>query len=531
VNQYKGLLAVVALAAIALLLAGVSSGFQGVEGWLSFLAALLVGAGLLWGGWRALRGEAPRWLAWLTLGAALLRLGAGVLWYTALPVAGYGSPAERQGYIMADAYERDRSAWDLARSDKPLWKAFAGGYRKADQYGGLLFLSALIYRYLGGESHQPLLMVIFTAAFSALAIPFTWAFTRRAWGDHAARLAAWGLALYPEAVLLGSSQMREAFMITLTSVAFYGLLLFWQEHSWRGALWLSGALGLMLPFSPPGTALALVALVIQAMAMSEGVSQPRLARRRGFWMALGGLALLIALGLWLTWRQYAPPGTTSPLGVLEFWVRKSAGYQAYLSQRASGWVQKIFDSTPEWTHVPLLLLYGVVQPFLPAAIGDLSGTALWRAIALWRALGWTMLLPFLLYAPLRAWQKVNGDPKAHSMARIGRGASWAVWGVILIASFRSGGDPWDNPRYRAMFAGLQIALAAWVWVEQRRRPDPWLRRILVGAALILAWFLPWYLRRYLHLNWPVVDFFKTLGLGVFSTILYWVWDGVRRATR
>ncbi len=499
---------------------------------MTFGLALLLGMALLWGGWRLLGREAPRWLAWLSLGAALLRLGSGVLWYTALPLAGYHSPAEREGYVMADAYERDRAAWELAQSDKPLIKAFAGNYRKADQYGGFLFFSALIYRYLGGETHQPLLMVIFTATISALAIPFTWAFAHRAWGKSSARIAAWGLALYPEAVLLGSSQMREAFTITWVSMAFYGLLRYWQERSWKGLAWVAVALGLMLPFSPPGAALLLAALLVQALSLANGRLLPHLKGSRGMWVALGALVLLITLGLWLTWRQFAPPGVTSPLGVLTFWLRKSAGYQAYLSERASGWVQKIFDTTPEWAHVPLLLLYGVVQPFLPAAIGDFSGALIWRAIALWRSLGWTLLLPFLIYAPLRLLRGVDRPNHTQPLARsMAVGACWVVWGVILIASFRSGGDPWDNPRYRAMFAALQVALAAWVWVAQRRQPDPWLRRILVSAALILMWFLPWYLRRYLYLPWPVVDFFKTLGLGVFSAILYWVGDWAGAARR
>ena len=45
--------------------------------------------------------------------------------------------------------------------------------------------------------------------------------------------------------------------------------------------------------------------------------------------------------------------------------------------------------------------YGVVQPFLPAAL-IANGNWVWRIIALWRALGWTIMLIFLLYAPLRA---------------------------------------------------------------------------------------------------------------------------------
>ena len=107
------------------------------------------------------------------------------------------------------------------------------------------------------------------------------------------------------------------------------------------------------------------------------------------------------------------------------------------------------------------------------------------------------------------------------------GLSLVVWLGILIASYRGGGDQWDNPRYRAAFASLQIALLAWVWAAQRRRPDPWLGRALVASGLMIAWFVPWYLRRYLYLPWPVVDLFKTTGLGVASTLLYFIWVQAR----
>jgi len=96
----------------------------------------------------------------------------------------------------------------------------------------------------------------------------------------------------------------------------------------------------------------------------------------------------------------------------------------------------------------------------------------------------------------------------------------------LLASYRRGGDQWDNPRYRVMFASPQIALAAWAMLAPRRTHDPWLRRVLVGLGLILLWFMPWYLRRYTPLDWPVSDLFKTLGLGLISASLYWLWDWV-----
>ena len=510
-------LGLVALLALSLAFAWISSGFQDIQGWGSFLGVLFLGAAILGGGWWALKGEAPpRWLGGLLLGAALLRLAVGLFWYVSLPVWGYDSPPEQSGYVMADAYDRDQTAWQLARSEKPLLKAFQGGYRRVDQYGGLLFLSGLTYRYLGGETHQPLMMVVITASFSALGVLFLWAFARRAWDDRIGKLAAWMLALYPEAVLLGSSQMREAFIMTLAVVAFYGLARYWRERSWVGLVWVFTALLLSVPFSPPATALLMVMLVMQALVLGKTLFQGYIPASRRFWLIFIGLAAIIVVGLWFSWGRFAPEGVSNPLALVSWWVKKSAGWQAYLSERASGWMQKIFASTPQWTHFPMLLVYGVVQPFLPAALIDITGVAIWRGIAIWRAVGWMLLLPLLLYAPVRAWSK-RGDG-------FSRGLSLIVWLGILIASYRGGGDMWDNPRYRATFVGLQVALAAWAWVEYRRAPDPWLRRILVGVVLILIWFIPWYLARYIHLPWPVVDPFKVLALGIATAIIYWIWD-------
>ena len=80
--------------------------------------------------------------------------------------------------------------------------------------------------------------------------------------------------------------------------------------------------------------------------------------------------------------------------------------------------------------------------------------------------------------------------------------------------------------------GLALgALAAWVWAGRREYKDAWLRRAMVSTGLVLAWFIPWYLRRYLGLYWPVVDLFKTLGLGFASAVLYIFWDWARSARK
>lgn len=509
----------VSLVSLALFLAWAASGFIHLQNWTGFAVVLLLSTAILWAGWKVTRMDdrftLPAWLGWLVIAAALLRLAAGVLWYLSLPAFGYGNPAESQGYVMADAHQRDQAAWQLAQSDDPLLSAFTG-YRKADQYGGLLYASAFVYRYFGGTAHQPVQMVVLTAGFSALAVLFTWALVRRGWGEGAAALSAWIVALYPEAILLGSSQMREAFTMAIAAAAFYGLVCYWQARTWRGLVWVLGALVLSLPFSPPFTALLLGTLIIQVLFMGRW----QVVRRRRLWSLFGLVALLVGLGMWLAWDRFAPPGVTNPLALVGWWMKETAQWQAYLSESASGWIQRTFDRyLPVWAQLPFLVLYGVVRPFLPAALIDTSAPV-WKAIAIWRSTGWAILLAFVVYGTWLAWTRSTGRGWA-------RGLGVVIWIVILLASFRGGGDVWDNPRYRVAFVGLQAALVSWAWVDYRESRDPWLRRTLITAGIMLAWFIPWYLRRYTPVEWPVVDLFKTLGLGLASAILVIFWDWVR----
>ena len=185
--------AAVLLAGLSLLMAWVSNGAQSLAGRHRFLLAGIVGLALCWAWALVVRKEAPpRWLIWLVAGAIVLRLVVGIFWVAALPVWGNPNEVQQAGYVMFDPYLRDGAAWELAQSGEPLLSAFAG-YSSHDQYGGLLFLSALTYRLLGGELHQPLLMVMLTGMASGMAVLFTWAFVRRLWGESGSQDCCLGI--------------------------------------------------------------------------------------------------------------------------------------------------------------------------------------------------------------------------------------------------------------------------------------------------------------------------------------------------
>ena len=515
--------------ALPIFLAWISDGRISGNAVSQLIGAELIAIAIIWITLSALKrdSKSASWLRTLTYGAALLRLFAGVLWFTLLPAAGYDTEVQQAGYIMEDAYQRDLAAWELADSDQPLSKAFDGSYRVADQYGGLLFFSAWAYRLLSpvAAQHYPLLIVVLASAASALVVPIGWAFTRRLFGERSAVWAAWLLALFPEAVLLGSSQMREAWIMPLVAAAFYGLVVFAQEDhtdQFRGILWMLAAFLLLLPLSPPFAVILIGLLGV----LSVSILRWRFLHDWRFWALLIGMALLVLAVVWMAWPQIAPglngEAADNPLEMAWNWLSQVAHWQAYLSERSSGWLQKIFSETPDWFNLPFLIGYGVTRPLLPAQIVA-STIPFWWWVGVWRAIGWTAMLALLLYAPVQLLTH-----KEHRGVRIG--LVLVVWFGILYASFWGGGDQWDNPRYRVAFIVLQAALAASVVVLQLRKPHPAMRRTLLLGGSVIFWLGLWYLQRYTGFGsgWMINNPFLFLTAGLVTGALLIAWDVIRK---
>ncbi|HEY48179.1 MAG TPA: hypothetical protein G4O14_15535 [Anaerolineae bacterium] len=455
------------------------------SGWPAYLVLFAFMAVIVWLSWRwVTEGEGPRFLLAAVAVAIILRLGLGIAFTYALPRFGYDEEPQRAGYVYSDAFTRDVDAWLLADSDQSLLTAFSET-RSSDQYGGLLFLSAFTYRFLSPDIHRPLLIIVITATISSLAVLFTWRFTRITFGGKAAILAAWLIALYPDAVLLGSSQMREAFIGTAFGMALFGYGILREGRLKPGLLTIILAtIALALPISPP-YAVAIL-LTVGVAWLWEG--RIRVVRSRWLLLPILGLALV---AVFFAIRAWSAIGGLSGSGIevfLEWWKSVGGQWQRNELLLQSDWIRRLFRATPEWFHIPFFVVFGLIRPFLPAALID-SGLPIWRSIAVWRGLGWVLVLPFLLYAPLAAIRKT-------SWRSLPAYLSVLVWFTALLASYRGTGDQWDNPRYRAVFLAAQAALAGWAWIHARKTGSPWLKRTFVLVGVSTTLFTLWYGFRY-----------------------------------
>jgi hypothetical protein len=506
-------------------LASIQSGAWWI-GWLGFSALFLVGLIALVIAWRW--GVGGKTLAWMIGLALLLRLAAGVAVYIALPINGHNSPDDKAGYVFTDAHRRDDQAWGLASSDKPLWSAFDKSYY-TDQYGGLLAFSAFTYRYLSPDAHRPLLIILLAALTAALGVPFLYKAARLLWDEKLASVTCWLFVLYPESILTGGAQMREPFLLTFIAMSLWGFA-DWLKQSQintrpstgsgrSGWVWMTiGFIG-MLMVSP---AIALATLVILAVWVYLRGEYKRIP-----WQALVALAVIFVLGLFvLSWglNRSHDFGAASPIGVIFDWFRASAKWDTYRLERGSGWIQSLFRKMNTSGQLVFAIIYGLLQPVLPAAFIEPT-TLTWKIIAILRAAGWYAILPLMIYSLIAAWRTPRGPER-----RVWLWISGASWLWILICSIRAGGDQWDNPRYRLILFVFEALTAGYAWAWWRTHRDPWLPRIAAVEALAVLIFLQWYVSRYFHWGGQI-PFFWMIGLivAVSAAIIGvgWFWD--RRA--
>lgn len=478
-----------------------------ISGLIAYAVITAIAIVVIWLAWKSvLNLRPPNWLQTALIVAIAIRVLLGVGLFTALPDHGYpDSKPHSTGYIYQDAYERDKDAWRFAISDSPILAAWTDA-DLSDQYGGLHFVSTIIYRTLSSDQHRPLLVVLLAAAFGSLAVIFTWSASQRLFGEKVAKMATWMVVFYPEAVLLSSSQMREPFLITSLALGLDGYSRM-RLDGWKSGLPQTLiAFLIALVLSPP------FSLVLIGMLALAWIWEGRVEGRSRAWI-YGAIGILGIAGVLLTVRGWSSiPGSPdgNVLQLMGWWLSSGAEYQLYLLREGSGWVQKIFELVPEWTHMPLATLYGLVQPFLPAALMDSSSMTLIRVIVSLRALGWFFALPFLLLAPVLVVKK---RPRKGLISYF----VLVLWIAVVFVSYRDAGRMWDNPRWRAIFLSLQAIIMAWTWVRVREDRNPWLRRIAVIVGFATLAFIHWEAGRYYQL--PRLNIWETLGvIGGFSAL-------------
>lgn len=493
-------------------------------GWLAFSALLIPGLYLLGALWHW--AGKNRMLAWILALSFLLRLGLGFATEIILPLAGSGSDTTQAGYIFYDAYRRDMQAWSLAQSDNPTWLAFSKSY-STDQYGGLLALSSLTYRYLSPDSHRSLLVIVLAALTAAAGIALAWKAVLLAWGEKLAAPMAFILAIYPESVLQGSSQMREPFLISFFCMAFLGAAEWTTAHrsAWG---WLAGGILGMLLFSPGIAILTLVILAGWVWLRGERLAPDQRKHLRISWRTILVSVAVLVIALVLLWAGLARGSLAgrSLVEVLTSWLQYSSKWDIYLLERNSGWVQKLFNEMPFWLRLPFITGYGLAQPVLPAAIMDPAPWP-WKVIGILRATGWYILAPFLVYSLVA----ILRTPRKYE--RFAWLWLWiATWTWMVISAIRAGADQWDNPRYRVILLLLQALLTTSAWIRQRETRDPWLVRILGVEAVFLAFFTEWYASRYFgsitRLSFGIMVL-AIVGISALIVLGGWWWD--RRKAR
>ena len=259
----------------------------------------------------------------------VLRLAVSIGLTLGLPVYGYESEEHQAGYIFADSYDRDNAAWSLASSEEPVISAFKNEYL-ADQYGGLLSLMALQYRYLSPDAHRQMLPLLVSGIVFMLAVPFLWKALRSRWNRRVAFVAVLVFTFYPEAVLLSSAHMREPYLLCLASIATWAVIS-WEKKPIRSVIILAACFfGLALISWRSGVVVAGVLLAWLFLDIVMEKWQPN--RRIWGW-------LLVVAGFLFVARLSYP------------WIRETAVYDTYLTVQSSGILQVVFKA--DWAEVPV----------------------------------------------------------------------------------------------------------------------------------------------------------------------------------
>lgn len=431
-------------------------------------------------------------LGWLILAVFGLRLMVGIGLSLALPSLGWDEPAQNAGYLFYDAYSRDNQAWQLAQSDTSILDQTREEFY-TDQYGGMLTISAMVYRVLSPDAHRAYLVTILGAFVFSLGVAFFYKAVGDRWDKHLATLAAWFLVLYPDGILYTSSQMREPFVLGFSMIAFWAVLKWSSRKRWLLLLFFVS----MVLITVISSRIAVVVFVFMFMVfLLERIDLIPARLHKFTWVVL--ILLFIAL-LYGSWS----------------WLQTSAEWDMLLTERGSGWVSKVIDEIGTQFRIPFLVIYGIAQPVLPASIAEPT-LPLWKVLNIARASGWYLLAPLLIYAVFSLFKTSKPSERRVWIWMVVFSLLW-----IALSSARAGGDQWDNPRYRANMLPWLILVGSWAIRQAILHKDAWLPRWLLVELVFLGFFTNWYFSRY-FLLWRRLFFWEMVAwiVGLSALILF-----------
>ncbi len=486
----------------------------------------------------ALVAAALRWLApgdaqgawlrrWVWI-ALVVRVASVAFWPVALRAWGYRSPEQQAGFIATDAYNASQLAWDRAQSDTPAISAFARGH--GDNTGGITFLAVVAYRAFSPDFQRPMILGLLASSFTALTVLAAYHLASLHASQSVAKGSAIVVALYPEAVIIGSSHLQQGYLALLLGFMLWGLSAAWVTNAGRSQ---EASKPLFALTRRAGVVLALGALVLMlGVSLQFGVLAAGVLLVAAVWLAdwrttagrvlLGVLAaVVVALPVlhFLSEAEIIPDSLNLLMVQWKFLFGQAwTEFDRMLVAPGTDLFESLMVRMPRGPAFVVAGAYGLLQPVLPAAIGyrnvEQAGGGIWQVLGLLRASGWYVLLPLLVYGGGAAMRRLR-ERRFDSFAAL------LFWIVAAVASYRALGDQWDNPRYRLFVLVPMAFLAAWAYVRWQETRSPGLARILIPFAASCVAMTAWYVARYwLGIRLPAIPVLAgVIGVGILTLLL------------
>ncbi|MGB7539955.1 MAG: hypothetical protein WBM17_15550 [Anaerolineales bacterium] len=458
-------------------------------------------------------GAFARKCGWWALGSRMAFL---ILAPIALLLWGYSSNRNLKGLVQLDAINAVDTAWNAAQPGNNLIDAFNRG--PGDNTGGITTMGVVVFRLLSPDVERTLLLGLFASVLTSLTVIAVYRLARGLFPPGVAKTAALIAAVFPEAVMIGSSHQQLGYMTLIFSLGLLALAGVIRNTDpvpgdpglpsrRNSAILLTSMIGLGFLVGYQFAILGIMCGAVVALWLSD----PKQRIGRILWIGAGVVVAVLVVIRVLSALDIIP----SAWDVLfkQYRFLYSMAWDEFDKLKSAGggdFFQTVLLTMEKGPAFILAAVYGLVRPALPAAIGyrnmSAEGGFFWQLLNIYRSLGWYLILPVLLYGTLKSLRGLLSRKPETILMLI-------FWVVALVGSYRAFGDEWDNPRYRLFALAPMALLAAWAWVTQKEQKDPWFLRIVIPFAVATVSLTVWYiLRDYALLAFPAIPSIALIGV-------------------